>query len=114
MQVRTLHDEPERKEKYMNFRLWGPQATKVELTLDGTQIPMTAGADGWWTAEVVSAGPGTDYAFILNDSHPLPDPRSSWQPQGVHGPSRVLDHGAFAWTDERWQPGPLASAMLYE
>jgi maltooligosyltrehalose trehalohydrolase len=98
----------------MNFRLWGPQATKVELTLDGTQIPMTAGADGWWTAEVVSAGPGTDYAFILDDSHPLPDPRSSWQPQGVHGPSRVLDHGAFAWTDERWQPGPLASAMLYE
>jgi pullulanase/glycogen debranching enzyme len=32
----------------------------------------------------------------------------------VHGPSQVLDHGAFPWTDERWQPVPLASAVLYE
>ena len=75
---------------------------------------MTARADGWWTAEAVSAAPGTDYAFRLDGGPPLPDPRSVWQPQGVHGPSRVLDHGAFPWTDGRWQQGPLPSAVLYE
>jgi maltooligosyltrehalose trehalohydrolase len=32
----------------------------------------------------------------------------------VHGPSRVVAHDAFAWTDAGWQPPPLASAVLYE
>jgi maltooligosyltrehalose trehalohydrolase len=62
----------------------------------------------------VSAGPGTGYAFVIDGGEPLPDPRSLWQSHGVHGPSRVLDHAAFPWTDKRWQPGPLASAVLYE
>ena len=50
----------------------------------------------------------------LDDNPPLPDPRSSWQPHGVHGPSRVIDHQAFAWTDDRWQAGPLSAAVVYE
>jgi maltooligosyltrehalose trehalohydrolase len=98
----------------MNFRVWSPKARTVALAVGGTQIPMTARADGWWSAEAASAAPGTDYAFRLDGGPPLPDPRSVWQPQGVHGPSRVLDHGAFPWTDGRWQPGPLPSAVLYE
>jgi maltooligosyltrehalose trehalohydrolase len=98
----------------MNFRVWAPQATKVELAFGEERIPMTACAGGWWTVGAPADGPGTEYAFSLDGGHPLPDPRSSWQPHGVHGPSRILDHKAFAWTDERWQPGPLSSAVLYE
>jgi maltooligosyltrehalose trehalohydrolase len=98
----------------MNFRLWAPKATTVEIALANRRIPMTPCAGGWWIVDVPAAGLETEYSFILDDNPPLPDPRSSWQPHGVHGPSRVLDHGAFAWTDERWQPGPLASAVLYE
>jgi maltooligosyltrehalose trehalohydrolase len=98
----------------MIFQLCAPKATTVEIAIGGEQIPMSTRIDGWWTVEVASAGPGTDYAFILDDSQPLPDPRSPWQPQGVHGASRVLDHQAFAWTDARWQAGPLSSAVLYE
>ena len=60
---------------------------------------MTAGADGWWTAEAE----GRDYAFAVDGADPLPDPRSPWQPHGVHGPSRVVDHAAFRWTDAGWQ-----------
>jgi maltooligosyltrehalose trehalohydrolase len=61
-----------------------------------------------------AAGRSTDYAFVLDSNEPLPDPRSSWQPSGVHGPARVVDHTAFSWTDARWQPGPLSSAVIYE
>jgi maltooligosyltrehalose trehalohydrolase len=60
----------------MNFRVWAPQARTVALAVGGTQIPMTARADGWWTAEAVFAAPGTDYAFRLDGGPPLPDPRS--------------------------------------
>ena len=37
-----------------------------------------------------------------------------WQPHGVHGESRVVDHAAFAWSDSGWQAPPLSSALIYE
>ena len=104
----------ERKGCSMDFRLWAPKATTVEIALDNRRIPMMPCAGGWWTVDVAAAGPETEYTFILDDNPPLPDPRSSWQPHGVHGPSRVIDHQAFAWTDDRWQAGPLSAAVLYE
>ena len=57
----------------------------------------------------------TDYAFLLDDDPtPYPDPRSLWQPNGVHGPSRLYDHTHSQWTDAGWQAPPLASAIVYE
>ena len=69
-------------------------------------------AGGLWKS--LQSEPGTDYAFVLDGGKPLPDPRSPWQPHGIHGPSRTVDHGAFPWTDRRWQPGPLSAAVFYE
>ena len=76
---------------------------------------MAAGEGGWWYARVPGAGPGTDYAFLLDDGpEPLPDPRSLWQPHGVHGPSRRYDHTAFAWSDGAWTGRALPGSVLYE
>src|SRR5262245_33172544 len=69
---------------------------------------------GWWAREAPAAGHGTDYRFAVDGGEPLPDPRSPWQPDGVHGPSRVVDHARFRWRDARWQPPPLSAAVLYE
>ncbi len=71
-------------------------------------------AGGWWCKDAPQAGPGTDYSFSLDGGEPLPDPRSPWQPHGVHGASRVVDHGAFRWSDAGWRPRPLSSAVVYE
>jgi maltooligosyltrehalose trehalohydrolase len=107
------------------FRVWAPRARAVEVALAGQGIPMApegagpaaarpGGWTGWWRADVESAGAGTDYAFRVDGGPALPDPRSPWQPAGVHWASRVVDHGAFAWTDARWQPPPLAAGVVYE
>jgi len=96
------------------FRVWAPEAIQVEVEVGGECIPLTAREGGWWSADVATAGAGTDYAFVLDGDKPLPDPCSPWQPYGVHGPSRVLDHGAFAWTDQHWQAKPLSAAVIYE
>ena len=84
------------------------------MEVDGERLPLTAGEGGWWSADVPAAGPGSEYAFRLDGGEPLPDPRSPWQPSGVHGPSRVVEHQAFPWQDQGWQAGPLAAAVLYE
>ena len=93
-------------------RVWAPLPDSVELDTGGRRTPMTAQGDGWWTGEV--GGHGTDYALVLDGGEPRPDPRSAWQPYGVHGPSRVVDHAAYAWTDSSWRGRPLAGSVLYE
>ena len=98
----------------ISFRIWAPHANQVYLKIDGDLFGMTPVDSGWWRAEVPLAKAGIDYGFVVDGGEPLPDPRSPWQPNGIHGPSRTLDHGAFSWTDQRWQAKPLSSAIIYE
>jgi maltooligosyltrehalose trehalohydrolase len=71
-------------------------------------------ADGWWTASADEAVPGADYGFSLDGGPPRPDPRSAFQPDGVHGLSRLVDHTAFAWSDAGWRGVSLPGCVLYE
>jgi maltooligosyltrehalose trehalohydrolase len=87
---------------------------KVEVQVGADRFPMTANAAGWWTAAVPSVEPSRDYGFVLDGEGPLPDPRSPWQPRGIDGISRLIDHGGFPWTDANWQAPPLSSAVIYE
>jgi maltooligosyltrehalose trehalohydrolase len=98
------------------FAVWAPDRNRVRLRLSGADDrDLVRAAHGWWSIEVPAAGPGTDYAYLLDDDdRPLPDPRSAWQPAGVHGPSRVYDHAAFRWTDAGWTGRQLPGAVLYE
>src|SRR6201999_937842 len=91
------------------FRLWAPDAAKVSVQIAENKYPLQKQTGGWWEADVDAAQPGMDYAFFLEDEDvALPDPRSPWQPGGVHGPSRLLDHQAFSWTDSGFEPAPLS------
>jgi maltooligosyltrehalose trehalohydrolase len=97
------------------FRVWAPRAKRVRVEAAGKRHAMTDAGGGWWQADVAEAGAGTDYAYFLDDEElALPDPRSMWQPQGVHGRPRVLDAGAFDWNDAGWQAPPLKSGIVYE
>ncbi len=107
-------------------RLWAPRARTVQLDLGDRHVTRRRSPSGehgeygeyggWWEpAERLSLSAGTDYAFLLDEREPsLPDPRSAWQPHGVHGPSRLVDHSAFAWSDEAWQAPPFERAIVYE
>ncbi len=101
------------------FTVWAPRASKVAVSVNGGTYPMSrvegAASCGWWRATVEEARPGTDYDFLIDDDPTLyPDPRSAWQPHGVHGPSRVVDHKAFEWHDATWQGPSLSGAVIYE
>jgi maltooligosyltrehalose trehalohydrolase len=94
------------------FSVWAPAAQRVAVRVDGTDHPMTRCAGDWWQVELAG---GTDYAFLLDDDpKPLPDPRSRWQPNGVHEPSRRYAHAEYAWADQTWTGRPLAGGLIYE
>jgi maltooligosyltrehalose trehalohydrolase len=96
------------------FRVWAPRPKRVDLFLGDRRLRMEPSRGGWWHLGVEKAGPGADYAFSLDEGPPRPDPRSAFQPAGIDGPSRLVDHGVFAWTDAGWRGMPLAGAVLYE
>jgi maltooligosyltrehalose trehalohydrolase len=100
--------------------VWAPAATRVELVVEqpgGQRRAAMLRADvprgGWWRA-ADDLPAGTDYRFSVEGGEPLPDPRSRWQPLGVHGPSRIFDPGELRWHDQGWQPPALADGLVYE
>ncbi|MFP5237473.1 MAG: malto-oligosyltrehalose trehalohydrolase [Acidobacteriota bacterium] len=98
------------------FEIWSPVAKKICVQVDGTAVPMQGPDErGWWRVDVADAHAGSKYGFLIDDdAKAYPDPRSLWQPDGVHGLSRVYDHAAFQWSDKEFRATPLASAIFYE
>jgi maltooligosyltrehalose trehalohydrolase len=96
------------------FRVWAPDAADVTVVTAAEERSLNRDDTGWWEGVVPKAGHGDDYTFRIDGGEPRPDPRSLWQPAGVHGPSRVYDHDEFTWTDEGWRGVPLPGAVLYE
>jgi maltooligosyltrehalose trehalohydrolase len=102
------------------FTLWAPLIHSVALHIIAPTeqlIPLQC-MDGYWqgTAEVE---PGSLYFYQLEGGigearRDRADPASQSQPQGVHGPSAVVDHAAFHWTDDDWAGIPLADLIIYE
>jgi len=96
-----------------DFRVWAPNASRVAVRLSGEDHPLAHVQQGIWEARLPAAH-GDDYAFVLDDRDPLPDPCSRHQPEGLRGPSRVVDHTKFAWTDDTFTGVPLAGMVIYE
>jgi maltooligosyltrehalose trehalohydrolase len=102
------------------FTLWAPRPKHVRIQVRGEIYDMAGPDDrGYWHASIDTAEPGHDYGFLLTNEEneetgPWPDPRSLWQPNGVHGLSRIYDQTAFVWSDSTWQGPPLTGAVIYE
>jgi maltooligosyltrehalose trehalohydrolase len=95
------------------FRVWAPRASAPMVKVDGARHAMIDAGLGVWEA-IVPAAPGTDYVYVI-DGHDLPDPASRWQPEGLRGPSRVLDTRRLA-TERRggFMAPALEDLLIYE
>jgi maltooligosyltrehalose trehalohydrolase len=73
----------------VEFRVWAPSVSSVVSVRLGSDVPLEPAGDGVHEG-VVEAQPGDDYLFVL-DGEAWPDPCSRCQPEGLRGPSRVVD-----------------------
>lgn len=97
------------------FRLWAPDVRQVELLLenDTAPLPMHA-AEGYFERFVPGLGAGARYRFRADSGAPLPDPASRYQPEGIHGPSQIVDPNQYHWNDRAWTGIPLPQCVFYE
>jgi maltooligosyltrehalose trehalohydrolase len=74
----------------VRFRVWALDAAGVDVLIGGERHALERGENGAFSA-LLRAEPGDDYLYSLDGGEPLPDPCSRFQPEGVRGPSRVVE-----------------------
>ncbi|HVF17542.1 MAG TPA: alpha-amylase family glycosyl hydrolase, partial [Steroidobacteraceae bacterium] len=98
------------------FRLWAPDAKSVSLVLPeraDQPLPMRP-IEGGWHEAAFDCGAGTRYFYRIDDELNVPDPAARYAPDGLVGPSEVIDSRAYEWQDFSWRGQPWHQAIVYE
>ena len=109
----------------MNISVWAPSAKLVELVTSEHRIALRAAADGEWHGDVDASVLAQGYRYSIDGGDPVPDPRSRWQPDGVHGASHAVgalrpdDAGGLGNAGDpqdvlAFRQRPLRDAVIYE
>jgi maltooligosyltrehalose trehalohydrolase len=102
----------------IRFRVSAPAARELTLVIyDGIargEYPLPRDQEGTFDLIVDRAAAGNRYAYRLDDGETRPDPASRFQPEGVHGPSEIIDPSGFRWTDSAWRGRPAVDRIVYE
>lgn len=104
----------------VRYRVWAPEHQTVEVAVmgDGGAIErlfrLHRDAAGYHTGVDPASGAGTRYKYRLDGGDAFPDPASRWQPEGVHGPSAVIDPSDFRWSDREWKRPEVRDLVIYE
>jgi maltooligosyltrehalose trehalohydrolase len=115
------------------FTVWAPHRDRVEVELVGSQTSAAQAGEknliemqpcddrvdgeiriGYWQLSLPDIQPGARYCYRLDGTVSRPDPASNFQPDGVHGPSEVIDHRQFDWKDDSWSGVDLKEMIIYE
>ncbi|WP_197491149.1 malto-oligosyltrehalose trehalohydrolase [Planctomyces sp. SH-PL62] len=101
----------------VHFRVWAPKRKQVEVVVEGgagSLVALDAEAEGYYSGFAPGLGAGARYRYRLDGEGPYPDPASRFQPEGVHGPSEVVDPSTYSWSDAGWKGCGLRGQVLYE
>src|SRR5438445_13404113 len=97
------------------FRAWAPRCRTLDVVIEGRRpLAMSRQDDGLFEAVVAGLRPGTRYQYRLDGARYRPDPASRFQPEGVHGPSVVVDPNRFVWTDQEFAGHAPGDLVFYE
>jgi maltooligosyltrehalose trehalohydrolase len=103
--------------------VWAPGRRCVEVEAAGVagqeahaerRVPLEPALRGYWTGTASGFQAGDGYRIVLDGETIRPDPASHFQPDGVHGPSTIVDHRAFRWQEGAWAGQRLGQMVLYE
>jgi maltooligosyltrehalose trehalohydrolase len=103
------------------FSVWAPNAKSVDLVFGEQRFALESLADGYWQIDA-AVDTRQGYRYSIDGAAPVPDPRSRWQPEGVHGASHVIAAEALQAGpleaeprgSGEFRPVPLGEAIIYE
>ncbi len=98
------------------FVVWAPFARTLEVHILSPRervVPLERDERGYYQACIEGVQPGSRYLYRLDVKKEIPDPASRFQPDGIHGPSEVVD-SYFPWEDDSWSGFSLQDYIIYE
>ena len=98
------------------FSVWAPNRSQVTLHFpdENQWFELEKAGGGYWTHTVEGLEPNTQYMYRLDGKEDKPDPASHYQPNGVFGPSAVIDHESYDWKDHNWGGLDIKDIVFYE
>lgn len=115
------------------FQVWAPQVQTLEVVVERSAekapwctassggedrgrlvLPMERAEGGYFRLFTASVCAGDRYRYRIDGGDCFPDPASRFQPEGVHGPSEIVDPNAYCWSDAAWSGLSLEDAVFYE
>jgi maltooligosyltrehalose trehalohydrolase len=110
-----LHVGADYQDGTCRFSVWAPNHSHITLVLpkENLHFSMDKFGGGYWTHTAEGFEPNTPYLYELDGKTLKPDPASHFQPDGVFGPSQVIDHDAFRWTDKAWRGLNIKDLVFY-
>lgn len=98
------------------FRVWAPHVSEMAVVFqkENRCIPMKRDEEDYFMAEASGPSSGDCYFYELDGKNKRPDPASRFQPEGIHGPSALVNPDDFPWTDTGWKGSPLPEFIFYE
>ncbi len=101
-----------------HFQVWAPRAATVEAIVyqagGARNLPLVRGEFNYFTGSSSAVAAGDRYKYRLDGGDCWPDPASRFQPDGVHGPSEIIDPSLFSWTDASWTGPDRDRMVIYE
>ncbi|NGX61441.1 MAG: Malto-oligosyltrehalose trehalohydrolase [Chlamydiae bacterium] len=102
-------------EKTTSFRVWAPHHLSLSLHLLGKgMFRMERDKEGYFSFNLERVSPGDRYFYTFGNGLERPDPVSRFLPDGVHGPTEIVDPKSFSWDDLSWKGIPLQEQIFYE
>jgi maltooligosyltrehalose trehalohydrolase len=98
------------------FRVWAEKPRSLALEIihpSPARVELAPEGGGYYGAFVDGVAAGARYFYLVDGERRRPDPASRAQPEGVHGPSEVVDPAAFAWQHSR-RPRAVGELVIYE
>jgi maltooligosyltrehalose trehalohydrolase len=100
----------------VHFRVWAPlaESLSVEIVSQNRVEPLVRSPRGYFEQTLNNVHGEDRYFYLFPDGSRYPDPASRFQPEGVHGPSQVVDPSGFSWEDTAWRGILLQDYVIYE
>ena len=99
----------------VTFRVWAPRCQAMDVVVDGRAVEALVPREGGlFEARLEGAAEGARYKYRLDGTRYRPDPASRFQPEGIHGPSVVVDPNRFVWTDQEFAGHAPGDLVFYE
>lgn len=119
MQTTTLDLGAQVTENGVTYTIWAPDhrsAVAAVQSPDGERrrIELSRNFDGYFTGVDPTGRAGDLYTYSLDGAPGIPDVASRFQPQGVTGPSQVVEANTFKWKSAKWERPAWCGHVVYE